>query len=45
MAGPWFTVVESGNEWQELDSIWISNGSDHERVRVEIQVRLEEARR
>ena len=44
MAGPWFTVIESGDDWNEMETIWISNGRDHERVRVELQVRLEEAR-
>ncbi len=43
MAGPWFTVQESGEGWKHVDSIWISNGVDHEKVRVEIRVQLEES--
>ena len=26
MGGPWFAVHESGNDWQRLGSVWISNG-------------------
>ena len=43
MAGPWFTVVRSGGEWETLETIWLSNGSETERVRVEFKVELEEA--
>ena len=43
MAGPWFTVVRSGAEWQTLETIRLSNGSETERVRVEIKVELEKA--
>ena len=42
MAGPWFTVLEDGAEWTELDAIRISDGRDEVRVRVEIRVLLEE---
>ena len=42
MAGPWFTVRESGPDWEEVDVIWISNGEDHDRVRVEMRVELVE---
>ena len=42
MAGPWFTVQESGEEWKQVDSIWISNGERHARVRVEMRVQLQE---
>jgi len=44
VAGPWFTVLQSGNDWQQLESIWISNGRDQEKVTVEIRVQLEDAR-
>ncbi len=27
MAGPWFTVHRSGDDWQTLEKIWLSNGS------------------
>ena len=43
MAGPWFTVRESGDDWQTLDTIWISNGNTNDRARVEIRLELEEA--
>ncbi len=42
MAGPWFAVQESGGDWQHVDTIRISNGERHERVRVELRVRLAE---
>jgi hypothetical protein len=42
VAGPWFTVQESGTYWEDFDVIWISNGEDHDRVRVEMRVGLAE---
>ncbi len=42
MAGPWFTVQESGTTWQTIDTFWISNGREHEKVRLEIRTQLEE---
>lgn len=42
MAGPWFTVRENDDHWEHIDTIWISNGEDHFRARVEIQVELDE---
>lgn len=26
VAGPWFTALKIGGDWQTLDKIWISNG-------------------
>ena len=43
MAGPWFTVQESGNDWQRLEHIWISNGQQDCEGHVEIKVELEVA--
>ena len=43
MAGPWFTVLESGADWREVGRIWVANGETHEAVRVELRVTLEEA--
>ena len=40
MAGPWFTVQEVKNEWQELSHIWISNGHNDWEGKVEIKVSL-----
>ena len=42
MAGPWFAVLENGSDWERLDTLWISDGNDHERARLEIRVRLDE---
>ncbi len=41
MAGPWFTVHRSGDDWQLLDRIWISDGGKNARARVEAKVELE----
>lgn len=41
-AGPWFTVQKSGDDWKELDTVWLSNGSEHVQVKVEIRMALEE---
>ena len=41
MAGPWFTVQKSQDDWQRLEHIWISNGSDDCQGFVEIKVELE----
>ena len=35
-------VQESGDEWQTLDSIWISNGDSNNRARVDIRLEFEE---
>ena len=43
MAGPWFTVQRSGEDWQVLDRIWISNGGETAKARVELRVQLEES--
>ena len=43
MAGPWFTVLESGTEWHPIDTLLISDGGAHERARLEIRIELEEA--
>jgi hypothetical protein len=44
VAGPWFTVQESGSDWQHLETIWLSDGAQEQTpVRVEIKLRLEEA--
>ena len=43
MAGPWFTVRESGGAWQTVETIRLSDGARDERVRVELRVELEAA--
>ena len=35
-------VQESGDEWQTLDNIWISNGDSNSRTRVDIRLEFEE---
>ena len=42
VAGPWFSVQKSGADWKRLDTVWLSNGLEQERVHVEIKVRLED---
>ena len=42
VAGPWFMVRKSGDDWQTLDTIWISNGEKNDLARVEIRVEFEE---
>ncbi len=44
MAGPWFTVLEGGDEWTYVNDLWISNGDEHEKARVLIRVELEETK-
>lgn len=44
MAGPWFAVPRSGDDWLTVDTIWISNGDRSNQARVEIRLELEEAR-
>jgi len=40
VAGPWFTVQESSDEWKEISQIWISNGKDDCKGRIEVRIRL-----
>jgi len=42
VAGPWFTVHKSGDDWQELGRVWISDGQEDCIGRIEIRVELEE---
>jgi hypothetical protein len=42
VGGPWFTVQESGSDWQTLDEIWISNGNTNDRARIELRLEFEE---
>ncbi|MCA9213070.1 MAG: hypothetical protein KDB27_08395 [Planctomycetales bacterium] len=41
MAGPWFAVVTNNSDWQQLDAIWISDGTTDCRGRVEIRIEME----
>lgn len=40
MAGPWFTVLRSGDDWQHVESIWISDGQRAAKARVEMKAVL-----
>ena len=42
MAGPWFTVHRSGGDWKELEQIWVSNGKQDCKGRIEARLELEE---
>lgn len=42
VAGPWFTVHKSANDWQTMDTIWISNGDKTNRALVQGRVFLEQ---
>ena len=42
MAGPWFTVHRSGDDWQEMGRLWISNGKEDGKGRFEVRVQFEE---
>jgi len=40
VAGPWFTVQRTGDQWQKLGQVWISNGTDDAKGVLEIRVQL-----
>jgi hypothetical protein len=42
-AGPWFTVQKSGDDWQVIDNITLSDAQSQIPVRVEIKMSLEDA--
>jgi hypothetical protein len=42
VAGPWFAVHESGGDWQQLDSLWVSDGGQAVKGRIEIKLKLAE---
>ena len=42
MAGPWFAVHRSGGDWQELGQVWISDGQQDCKGRIEVQIELTE---
>ena len=43
VAGPWFTVHRSGDDWQTLDTIWISNGVKTDKATVQSKVVFDDA--
>ena len=40
-AGPWFTVQKSGQDWQVIDNIFLSDSKTQVPVTVEIKMSLE----
>ncbi|QDU93661.1 hypothetical protein [Lignipirellula cremea] len=40
MAGPWFTVHQTGSDWQDLGSVWISDGATDQHGMFQIRVEL-----
>ena len=42
MAGPWFAVQRSGEDWQRLGQVWISNGRRDAKGQIEIKLELAE---
>ena len=42
MAGPWFAVHRSGDDWQTLGQVWISNGTEDTRGQIDIRIQLGE---
>lgn len=41
MAGPWFTVHKTGDDWKVLDKLWISDGNTDGMGRIEARLVLE----
>ena len=39
-AGPWFTVQQTGSDWETIDTVWLSDGAEQTRVQVQIRMRL-----
>ncbi len=44
VAGPWFAVHQVGGDWQTLDEIYLSNGHQTTKVKVQSQVSWEDER-
>jgi len=44
VAGPWFTVTETTEDWIALGEVQLSNGRGGERATLQYRVRLEERR-
>lgn len=42
VAGPWFTVMKSGDDWKFLETIRLTDGATNMRARVEYRVELAE---
>lgn len=42
MAGPWFTVVKRDADWQEMGTLWVSDGNRDGPGHIEIKLQLVE---
>lgn len=42
MAGPWFTVVKRDADWQEMGTLWVSDGNQDGPGQIEIKLQLVE---
>jgi hypothetical protein len=42
VAGPWFTVMKSGDDWKFLERIWLTDGEQSRHANVEYRVELAE---
>lgn len=42
VAGPWFAVMKSGDDWKFLETIWLTDGEKSIHARVEYKVELGE---
>lgn len=40
MGGPWFTVMTNEDGWQQVGHLWLSNGSEDTKARIELRVSL-----
>ena len=42
MAGPWFTVHRSGDDWKTVSKLWISNGEEDGPGQIQVRIELED---
>lgn len=42
MAGPWFTVHRSGDDFKQVSRLWFSDGRQDCPGRIEVRIELEE---
>jgi translation elongation factor P/translation initiation factor 5A len=40
VAGPWFTVLRNGDDWKLVETIWVSDGRQAMKARVEMKAVL-----
>jgi hypothetical protein len=42
VAGPWFTVVKRDADWQQMGTLWVSDGNQDGPGQIEIKLQLVE---